>query len=109
MRIVIADDNLFVREGIAAVLRDGGVNVVAQASAAPELLAAVDTHRPDVAIVDIRMPPTHTDEGLQAAQELRARHPALAIVILSSTSTWARRRACWPSAQSASGTCSRTV
>jgi DNA-binding NarL/FixJ family response regulator len=80
---VIADDNLLVRAGISALLRDAGVDVAGEASTADELLREVDTHVPDVAIVDIRMPPTHTDEGLRAAQEIRARHPEMAIVILS--------------------------
>jgi DNA-binding NarL/FixJ family response regulator len=83
VRVVIADDNLLVRTGIAALLRDAGIEVAAEASCADELLRAVETHRPDVAIVDIRMPPTQTDEGLQAAHEIRARHPMTGIVILS--------------------------
>jgi DNA-binding NarL/FixJ family response regulator len=83
MRVVIADDNLLVRAGISALLRDSGVEVAAEANDADELLDAVDAHEPDVAIVDIRMPPTHTDEGLRAAHEIRARHPAMAIVVLS--------------------------
>jgi DNA-binding NarL/FixJ family response regulator len=83
MRVVIADDNLLVRAGIAALLADAGLDIVAQASDPEELLRAVDEHRPDVAIVDIRMPPTQTDEGLQAAREIRERHPDIAIVVLS--------------------------
>ena len=83
MRVVIADDNLLVRRGIAALLADAGIEVAAEVDDGIELLAAVDAHDPDVAIVDIRMPPTHTDEGLLAAQALRARHPAIAIVVLS--------------------------
>ena len=83
MRAVIADDNLLVRAGISALLRDAGVEVAGEASTADELLREVDEHVPDVAIVDIRMPPTHTDEGLRAAQEIRARYPDMAIVILS--------------------------
>jgi DNA-binding NarL/FixJ family response regulator len=83
MRAVIADDNLLVRAGIAALLREAGIDVAAEASSAEELLDAVDAHAPDVAIVDIRMPPTHTDEGLRAAREIRARHPEIGIVILS--------------------------
>jgi DNA-binding NarL/FixJ family response regulator len=83
VRVVIADDNLLVRKGIAALLRDAGIEVAAEASTGDELLRAVDEERPDVAIVDIRMPPTQTDEGLKAAHEIRARHPAIAIVILS--------------------------
>jgi DNA-binding NarL/FixJ family response regulator len=83
VRVVIADDNLLVRKGIAALLSDSGIDLAAEVDDADELLAAVDEHVPDVAIVDIRMPPTHTDEGLRAAQEIRARHPAIAIVVLS--------------------------
>jgi DNA-binding NarL/FixJ family response regulator len=83
VRVVIADDHVLVREGIASLLRDAGIEVPAQAESADELLDAVAEHRPDVAIVDVRMPPTHTDEGLRAAQEIRARHPETAIVVLS--------------------------
>ena len=83
LRIVIADDNLLVRAGIAALLRDAGLEVVGEAASGDELLAEVEAGPPDVAIVDIRMPPTHTDEGLQAAHEIRRRHPQIAIVILS--------------------------
>jgi DNA-binding NarL/FixJ family response regulator len=84
MRVVIADDNLLVRKGIAALLQDSGIEVAAEVDDAEELLRAVAEHAPDVAIVDIRMPPTHTDEGLRAAHEIRVRHPAVAIVVLSS-------------------------
>jgi DNA-binding NarL/FixJ family response regulator len=83
VRVVIADDNLLVRKGIAALLSDSGIEVAAEADDPDELLRAVDEHAPDVAIVDIRMPPTHTDEGLVAAQAIRAKHPAVAIVVLS--------------------------
>jgi DNA-binding NarL/FixJ family response regulator len=83
VRVVIADDNLLVRRGIAALLEEAGVDVTAQADCADDLLREVDAHDPDVAIVDIRMPPTHTDEGLRAAHEIRARHPRTAIVMLS--------------------------
>jgi DNA-binding NarL/FixJ family response regulator len=83
VRVVIADDNLIVRKGIVALLEESGIEVPAQAGAADELLRAVEEHTPDVAIVDIRMPPTHTDEGLRAAHEIRERHPATAILVLS--------------------------
>ena len=83
MRAVIADDNLLVRAGIAALLREAGIDVAAEASTADDLLREVDVHKPDVAIVDIRMPPTNTDEGLVAARALRERHPEIGIVILS--------------------------
>ena len=75
MRVVIADDNLLMREGIASLVRRAGVEVVGEAADADELLRAVDAQLPDVAIVDVRMPPTHTDEGLRAARAIRARHP----------------------------------
>ena len=83
MRAVIADDNLLVRRGIAALLEEAGVDVIAQADDVEGLLAAVDADVPDVAIVDIRMPPTHTDEGLRGAQAIRERHPEVGIVVLS--------------------------
>jgi DNA-binding NarL/FixJ family response regulator len=83
VRVVIADDNLLVRKGLAALLEASGIEVAAQADCAEDLLRDVDAHGPDVAIVDIRMPPTHTDEGLRAAQEIRSRHPDTAIVVLS--------------------------
>ena len=83
MRVVIADDSRLLREGIASFVRGEGIEVVAEAADADELLAAVDDHEPDVAIVDIRMPPTLTDEGIQAAHEIRRRHPAMGIVLLS--------------------------
>jgi DNA-binding NarL/FixJ family response regulator len=83
VRVVIADDNLLVRKGIAALLSDSGIEVVAEADDADELMRAVDEHAPDVAIVDIRMPPTHTDEGLLAAHMIRRRRPEIAIVVLS--------------------------
>ena len=83
MRVVIADDSRLLREGIASFVRGEGIEVVAEASGPDELLAAVDEHEPDVAIVDIRMPPTQTDEGIRAAHEIRRRHPEMGIVLLS--------------------------
>ena len=83
MRVVIADDSALVREGIAALLVRAGIDVAAQVSSPDELLAEVDRRPPDVAVVDIRMPPTQTDEGLRAAYEIRRRHPGVAIMILS--------------------------
>jgi DNA-binding NarL/FixJ family response regulator len=83
MRVVIADDSLLAREGIAGLLRRAGFDVVAEAATGEELLAAVAAHAPDVALVDVRMPPTHTEEGLRAAQQIRARHPRIGVVILS--------------------------
>jgi DNA-binding NarL/FixJ family response regulator len=83
VRVVIADDSRLLREGIASFVRGEGIEVVAQASNPAELLAAVGRHEPDVAIVDIRMPPTQTDEGIQAAHEIRRRHPGVGVVLLS--------------------------
>jgi DNA-binding NarL/FixJ family response regulator len=83
VRVVIAEDNLLVRAGIVALLSSAGIDVAGESASVEELLDEVERHRPDVAIVDVRMPPTHTDEGLQAAHEIRARHPDTGIVILS--------------------------
>lgn len=83
MRIVIAEDDALLREGLALLLRAESLDVVATTGTPAELLAALDTHRPDVAIVDVRMPPTHTDEGIVAAVEARRRQPGLAVLVLS--------------------------
>jgi DNA-binding NarL/FixJ family response regulator len=84
MRIVIADDSLLVREGIVRLLEDAGFEVVGQAGAVDDLLAIIEATRPDVAIVDIRMPPTFTDEGLRAVGLIRERHgDAIGILVLS--------------------------
>jgi DNA-binding NarL/FixJ family response regulator len=82
-RVVIADDSVLLREGIAALLDDSGFEVIAQCGTADELLMIVRSYRPDIAIVDIRMPPTHTDEGLRAAQQIRERHPGTSVLVLS--------------------------
>ena len=83
MRVVIADDAPLIRDGIAHLLMENGVEVVAQVGEADGLLASVRALRPDVALVDIRMPPTHTDEGLRAAREIRLRYPDTAVLVLS--------------------------
>ena len=83
MRVVIADDAPLVREGIARLLIEHGVEVVDQVGDAEALLASVRDLGPDVALVDIRMPPTHTDEGLRAANEIRSRYPTTAVLVLS--------------------------
>jgi DNA-binding NarL/FixJ family response regulator len=83
MRIVIADDSMLIREGIGMLLSDAGFEVVATAPDAEGLMRAVARHEPDVAIVDVRMPPTHTDEGIRAAREIRARHPGTGVLVLS--------------------------
>ena len=84
MRVVIADDSVLLREGIAKLLEDAGFEVAGQSSTADDLLLKVRSYKPDVAIVDIRMPPTHTDEGLRAAKEIRERHPDVGVLVLSS-------------------------
>jgi DNA-binding NarL/FixJ family response regulator len=83
MRVVVADDVLLTREGIVRLLRDAGIEVVAEAQDARSLLDQVRLARPDVAVVDIRMPPTHTDEGLVAAQTIRAEFPQVGVLVLS--------------------------
>ena len=83
MRVVLADDSVLLREGVARLLQDGGFEVVGQASTADELLLKVRSYSPDVAIVDIRMPPTHTDEGLRAAREIREKFPQTGVLVLS--------------------------
>jgi DNA-binding NarL/FixJ family response regulator len=83
VRVVIADDSVLFREGLARVLADGGFEVAAQAGDGEELRDAVRRTKPDVAIVDVRMPPTQTDEGTRVAQELRAEDPAVAVLVLS--------------------------
>ena len=83
MRIAIADDSMLTREGIAHLLTGAGHDVVAQVGDAERLLVTVQTLRPDAVIVDIRMPPTHTDEGLIAAQRIRAKHPSIGVLVLS--------------------------
>jgi DNA-binding NarL/FixJ family response regulator len=83
VRVVIAEDSVLLREGLVRLLADEGINVVEAVGDGDELLAAAERHRPDLAIVDVRMPPTHTDEGLRAAIEARARVPEMAILVLS--------------------------
>jgi DNA-binding NarL/FixJ family response regulator len=83
VRVVIADDSVLLREGIARLLETAGFEVVGQAGDGEDLLRKVGAHRPDVAVVDVRMPPTHTDEGLRAAHRIRADHPETAVLVLS--------------------------
>ena len=83
IRVVLADDAVLVREGIAQVLENSGLEVVAQAGDAEELLRLTAELRPDVAIVDVRMPPTHTVEGIEAAERIRREHPDTAVLVLS--------------------------
>lgn len=83
MRVVVADDALLTREGIVRLLGEAGIEVVGQAADADELLKEVALGKPDVALVDIRMPPTHTDEGLAAARRIRTEYPSVAVLVLS--------------------------
>ncbi|MFC6879393.1 MULTISPECIES: response regulator transcription factor [Actinomadura] len=83
MRVVIADDDYLLREGVAMLLRAESLDVVATADSPETFLKAVDEHEPDVVIVDVRMPPTHTDEGIKAAVEARRRRPGLPVLVLS--------------------------
>jgi DNA-binding NarL/FixJ family response regulator len=83
MRVVIAEDAALFREGLVRLLQDRGHQVCAAVADGEALLAAANRHRPDVAVVDVRMPPTHTDEGLRAALELRRRHPGTGVLVLS--------------------------
>ncbi len=82
-RVVLADDSVLLREGVARLLEEAGFDVVAQSGTADDLLRHVAMHKPDVAVVDIRMPPTHTDEGLRASQEIRENHPGVGVLLLS--------------------------
>src|SRR5215204_3132239 len=83
IRVVIADDSVLLREGLVRLLEDSGFEVVGQAGDGEDLLRKVGAHRPDVAVIDVRMPPTHTDEGLRAARRIRAEHPDTAVLVLS--------------------------
>jgi DNA-binding NarL/FixJ family response regulator len=83
MRVAIAEDSVLLREGVARLLDDAGFEVVAQCGTADELLLKVRSFPPDVAVVDIRLPPTHNDEGLRAAIEIRDRHPSVGVLVLS--------------------------
>ena len=83
MRVALADDSILIREGLARLLPEAGIEVVGQAADASELMAIIRADPPDVAVIDIRMPPTHTDEGLRAAAEIRHSYPAVGVLVLS--------------------------
>jgi len=83
VRVIVADDSVLLRAGIVRLLEDAGLEVVAEAGDAEDLLRKVAAHRPDVAIVDIRMPPTQTDDGLRAALEIRDQFPRIGVLVLS--------------------------
>jgi DNA-binding NarL/FixJ family response regulator len=84
MRVVIAEDMALLRQGLARLLTDAGFDVVGEAGDLPGLLEQVERTTPDAALIDIKMPPTHTDEGLRAATEIRQQHPGTAVLLLSS-------------------------
>jgi len=83
VRVVVADDSTLLREGVVRLLEEAGLEVVGQAADGEDLLRKVRAHKPDVAVVDVRMPPTHTDEGLVAAREIRDELPAVGVLVLS--------------------------
>ena len=83
MRVALAEDSVLLREGLARLLGEAGFEVVAQCDNADDLLLKVRSYDPDVAIVDIRLPPTHNDEGLQAALDIRSQHPSVSVLVLS--------------------------
>jgi len=83
LRAVVADDSVLLRDGVVRLLVDSGIEVVAAVGDADSLLKAVAAHLPDIALVDVRMPPTHTDEGIRAAIEIRRAHPGVAVLVLS--------------------------
>jgi DNA-binding NarL/FixJ family response regulator len=83
VRVAIAEDSVLLREGLARLLGDAGLDVVAQCEDADDLLRKASSHELDVAIVDVRLPPTHSDEGLQAALEIRKHHPSVGVLVLS--------------------------
>jgi DNA-binding NarL/FixJ family response regulator len=83
VRVVVAEDSLLLREGLVRLLAEAGMEVVGTAADADDLVRKVGAHRPDVALVDVRMPPTHTDEGLRAAAEIRERFPGTGVLVLS--------------------------
>jgi DNA-binding NarL/FixJ family response regulator len=83
VRVVLAEDSVLLREGVARLLEEQGFDIVAQTGTAEDLMLKVRSYSPNVVIVDIRMPPTHTDEGLRAAQEIREEHPDVGVLVLS--------------------------
>jgi DNA-binding NarL/FixJ family response regulator len=83
LTVVVAEDSVLLREGVVRILEDAGFEIVGQCGTAGDLMLKVRSYAPDLAIIDIRMPPTHSDEGLRAAQEIRDRHPGTAVLVLS--------------------------
>ncbi|HYM58533.1 MAG TPA: response regulator transcription factor [Solirubrobacteraceae bacterium] len=83
VRVVLAEDSVLLREGLARLLEDSGFEVAGQSGDGEDLMRKVGAHRPDVAVIDVRMPPTHTDEGLRAAHRIRSEHPGVGVLVLS--------------------------
>jgi DNA-binding NarL/FixJ family response regulator len=83
VRVAIAEDSVLLREGLARLLGDAGFEVVAQCESGDELLRKVNSHPPDIALIDIRLPPTYSDEGLRAGLDIRAKHPSVGVLVLS--------------------------
>jgi DNA-binding NarL/FixJ family response regulator len=83
LRAVLADDSVLLRDGVARILEDARIEIVAAVGDGDALIAAVESTRPDIALIDVRMPPTHTDEGIRAAIEIRRSHPDVAVLVLS--------------------------
>lgn len=83
LSVVIADDSVLLRDGLVRLVEDAGIEVLAAVGDAEQLLAALDEQLPDLVVVDVRMPPTHTDEGLRAALQIRRNHPGVAVLVLS--------------------------
>jgi DNA-binding NarL/FixJ family response regulator len=109
MRVVIADDEVLLREGLERLLAETGFDVVGKAGSPEELLRTVALARPDVAIIDIRMPPSHTDEGIVAAQQIGETHPGVGVLVLRTTSIRAMPCASSNSTRAVSATCSKSV
>jgi DNA-binding NarL/FixJ family response regulator len=109
MRVVVADDAMLIREGLTNLLREAGVTVVGKASNAEELMRHVRLGRPDVAVVDIRMPPGQAEEGLEAADRIRTEHPDTGVLLLSQYVNPRSRCACLTSTRRAVAICSKSA
>ncbi len=105
MRVVIAEDLALLRDGLERLLRDNGIDVVAAVGRRDALLEAVARHKPDLAVVDIRLPPDFRDEGLRAALELRRALPDTAVLIVSQYVEQTYAASCWPTGAAVSATC----
>jgi DNA-binding NarL/FixJ family response regulator len=109
MRVVIAEDSVLLREGLERLLDENGLDVVGGCDTAEGLLRKVRSDPPDIAIIDIRLPPTHTDEGLRAALEIRARHPSVGVLVLSQYVELGLAMKLLADSAEGAGTCSRTA